>query len=219
MRDLQAQRLNIVFSSELPAGQVLSANRDRRRPEAARQCSGTRPDVRSAPADRAGRPERRPGLRPRQGRTTGRSTGTVVDARTEPFPESSSRARSAARTTDDGSCLRVADLPTGPLPLYVSLVGYGLARPTVDVRANETADVTIPLADGTGTYTEAVTVVGDAFRGSASEVPVQFALTSSEVSDLRGVLTDDPFGPSRRDRGSTGNDFRSEFAISAAIAP
>ena len=33
-----------------------------------------------------------------------------------------------------------------------------------------------PLADGTGTYTESVTVVGDPFRGTSSNVAVQQAL-------------------------------------------
>ena len=222
LRELQAERLNIVFSSELvrPDMRVASepvSTAPRRlldevlRPhglEARSGAGGSLLVVRS----------RRPAtLRSERSGPTGTIAGTVVDARTAtPLPGVVIAVPSLTRetTTDAAGTFSLADLPAGPLALYVSLVGYGLARPTVEVRANATSDLTIPLADGTGTYTEAVTVVGDAFRGTSSDAPVQYALTSSELSDLRGALTDDPFRAIQAlPAVSTGNDFRSEFSI------
>src|SRR5262249_33387608 len=98
--------------------------------------------------------------------------------------------------------------------LYVSLVGYGLARPDVNVADQGTTEITVPLADGTSTYTEAVTVEGDPARVTQSSVAMQQALNSAEIGELRGVLTDDPFRAIQSlPSVSAANDFRSEFSI------
>src|SRR5215207_2953429 len=50
------------------------------------------------------------------------------------------------------------DLPAGHGVLEVSIVGYTLVRRDVDVPAAGTLQLTLPLAAGTGTYTEDVEV-------------------------------------------------------------
>ncbi|HXW06621.1 MAG TPA: TonB-dependent receptor [Vicinamibacterales bacterium] len=105
-------------------------------------------------------------------------------------------------------------VPPGRHTLYVSLVGYALARPGVDVHAGLVSHVTVPLAPGTGAYTETVTVVSDAVRGSAPSVPAAQVLTSGELLELRGVLTDDPLRAVQAlPSVATGDDFRSEFSV------
>jgi hypothetical protein len=96
--------------------------------------------------------------------------------------------------------------------LYVSVVGYGLARRDVPVDAVE--DLTIPLARGSSAYTEAVTVRGDVFRREAPGVPVQQSLDSRDLQELRGVLTDDPGRAIQVLPGvATSDDLRGEFTV------
>jgi len=225
LRELQEQRLNIVFSSELVRPDMRVASEPKSlvprkvldevlRPHALEVRSGPNGSllvVRSRPPSRAPSPRSGP---------TGTIAGKVVDARTAmPLPGVVIAVRDLARETisDAAGSFTLADVPAGSIAMYVSLVGYGLARPIVDVAPHATTEITVPLSDGTGAYTEAVTVVGDPFRGTRSNVAVQQALNSAEISDLRGVLTDDPFRAIQSmPTVSTGNDFRSEFSIRGA---
>jgi hypothetical protein len=225
LRDLQAQRLNIVFSSELVRPEMRVASEPKSDAPRKQLDEVLRPhglEVRSGAGGALLVVRSRKPAAPRHesAAATGGITGTVVDARTAtPLPGVVIAVTGTTRetTTNEAGAFALEDLPVGPLPLFVSLVGYGLARPIVDVAANATTAVTVPLADGTGTYTEAVTVGGDAFRGPAPNVPAQYALTSGDITDLRGVLTDDPFRAMQALPGvSTGNDFRSEFSIRAS---
>jgi len=222
LQELQSQRLNIVFSSELvrPDMRVTTEPKSTTarkmldellRPHGLEARSGPNGSLLVVRSRRAVAP---PNARPE---LAGAIAGKVVDARTGlPLPGVIIAISGLARETTsnaDGT-FAIGDVPPGSISLYVSLVGYGLARPTVEVTSRAATDITIPLADGTGAYTEAVTVVGDTFRGAPSNVAVQQALTSAEISDLRGVLTDDPFRAIQSlPSVSTGNDFRSEFSI------
>jgi len=222
IHELQAAHLKIVFSSELvkPDMRVLqepTATAPRKVLDEVLRPHGL--EARSGPNGlllvvRSRRTE--PPASP-QSESTGRVAGTVVDARTAmPLPGVVVAIPALRRETVSDSSGRfvLAEVPAGSVALHVSLVGYGLARPKVDVTGRETTEVTIPLADGTGTYTESVTVVGDPFRGPSSNVAVQQALTSAEISDLRGVLTDDPFRAIQSlPSVSTDNDYRSEFSV------
>ena len=71
------------------------------------------------------------------------------------------RSGHSARTDEQGGFV-LPGVPAGRQALFVSTIGYALARPVVDVRAGADADVTVPLAEGTGAYTERVTVTGNA---------------------------------------------------------
>src|SRR5829696_9728354 len=57
--------------------------------------------------------------------------------------------------TDAAGSFQLAAVPAGRYKLFVSLVGYALARRDIDVPAAGVS-VTIPLSEGTGGYSETV---------------------------------------------------------------
>ena len=125
-----------------------------------------------------------------------------------------------AVTDGDGRFVLV-DLPPGPRPLVVSLVGYTLARPEVIVPASDDAaaaggggdGVVVPLSPGAGAYTEQLTVRGGESTNRPA-APVEFRMRSADLQELRGVLADDPFRAIQAMPGvATGDDFRAEFSV------
>jgi hypothetical protein len=78
-------------------------------------------------------------------------------------------------------------------------------------------DLTIALSEGTGTYSETVTVTGERFREQERAVPAQQTLGSADILNLRNLLTNDPMRAIQVLPGvTTGDDFRSEFAVRAS---
>jgi hypothetical protein len=148
---------------------------------------------------------------------TGTITGRVVDARTgaglgkvlvlveEGGPST---------LTDERGAFKIAGLAAGARHLFVSVIGYILVRRDVEVVVGGTVDLTIPLSEGTGTYTETVTVAADRFRPSEPGVATQQVLGSADIQNLRGVLADDPLRAVQVLPGvATGDDLRSEFSV------
>ena len=126
---------------------------------------------------------------------TGSIAGSTVDAKTGvALPRVLVVEQGSGRTaqTDDRGHFELRDVPAGTRRLFVSVVGYALVQRDVDVRAGATLDVTIPLSEGTGTYTTTVTVSADLFRAAEPAVAAQQTLGSAEIQNLRGVLADDP---------------------------
>lgn len=148
---------------------------------------------------------------------TGAVAGRIVDAQTgiglekvlvlvEPSGPSTH--------TGTGGAFSLPAVPAGPQRLYVSVVGYILVRRAVTVRPGGTVDMTIPLTEGTGTYTETVTVAADRFRAAEPGVASQQVLGSADIQNLRGVLADDPLRAVQVLPGvATGDDLRSEFSV------
>jgi len=96
----------------------------------------------------------------------------------------------------------------------VSVVGFILVRKTVDVLPASVLEVTIVLTEGTGTYAETVNVTGERFREQEKSVPAQQTLGSADIQNLRSPLTNDPMRAIQVLPGvTTGDDFRSEFAV------
>jgi hypothetical protein len=222
LKELQALHLNIVFGSELVTPEMHVASEPKSTAPRTILDEILRPfglEVRSDPGGALLVIPSRDASAPPTMRSssTGAIAGTVIDARTAlPLSGVMIAVQGLDRTTTTNAqgAFMLSDLPTGPLALYVSLVGYGLARPAVDVGDQATTEITVPLADGTSTYTEAVTVEGDPFHATRSSVAMQQALNSAEISELRGVLTDDPFRAIQSlPSVSAANDFRSEFSI------
>ena len=143
--------------------------------------------------------------------------GVVVDARTgQPL----ARARvtldpgtARAATNDDGRFL-LADVDSGRTRIEVSLVGYALARREIDVPAGASIDLTIPLSEGTGAYTEEVNVSGELFPREEPGVAGQMVIGSAELQNLRSLLADDPMRAVQTLPGVGGSDdFRSDFSV------
>ena len=105
-------------------------------------------------------------------------------------------------------------LPAGSRRLTVSIVGYGLVRREVAVPGGGVVDLLFPLAGGTGTYSETVTVAPERFRRMEPVVAAQQVLDSADLQNLRGVLADDPMRAIQALPGvATGDDLRSEFSV------
>jgi len=142
--------------------------------------------------------------------------GTVVDARDgSPIRQVAVRLENGAstQTTDDGR-FELREVAPGPHELYVSVVDFMLVKRTVTVASSEILELTIPVAPGTGTYTEAVTVrPGTLFDSTPAAVAGQ-SLPSGELQQLRGLITNDPFRAVQvLPSVASGDDLRSEFTV------
>jgi hypothetical protein len=119
-----------------------------------------------------------------------------------------------ATQSDADGAFAIDGVPSGPQRLFVSVVGYILVRRELTVAAGSVVELTIPLSEGTGTYTETVTVVADRFRAAEPAVVAQQTLGSADIQNLRGVLADDPLRAVQVLPGvTTGDDLRSEFSV------
>ena len=148
--------------------------------------------------------------------TTGTLQGTVVDARDgTPLEKVSVRIQDTPLvtiTTSDGRFL-LENVPSGHRELYVSAVDFVLTRRGVEIPAGEVLEITIPIAAGTGTYTETVNVSSAAGADARSAGGGQ-VLRSNELQQLRGVITNDPMRAIHVLPGvATGDDLRSEFSV------
>jgi hypothetical protein len=146
---------------------------------------------------------------------TGTIRGQIVDARDgTPLEKVSVRVHDTERsavTTSDGR-FELYQVPSGPREIYVSAVDFILVRRMVDVPPGGVLDLTIPIAAGTGTYSETVdvsTTTGDRTVSSGTQI-----LRSNELQQLRGVITNDPMRAIHVLPGvTTGDDLRSEFSV------
>lgn len=151
---------------------------------------------------------------PAAAQQTGSITGTIVDARDgTPLEKVSVRVQDtklASMTSGDGR-FQLDGVPAGRRELFVSSIDFILVRRVVDVVAGATIDMTIPIAAGTGTYSETVNVSGGADDSLAA---AQQVLRSNELQQLRGVITNDPMRAIHVLPGvATGDDLRSEFSV------
>ena len=145
---------------------------------------------------------------------TGVVTGTIVDARDgTPLEKVSVRVQDAnlATVTSSDGRFRLEGVPTGRRELFVSSIDFILVRRFVDVTAGDVVDVTIPIAAGTGTYSETVNVSG---ASTEPDSPSEQVLRGNELQQLRGVITNDPMRAIHVLPGvATGDDLRSEFSV------
>jgi hypothetical protein len=146
----------------------------------------------------------------------GKVTGVVLDAATgAPLARVLVVVESTATSVVTGADGRFeVQAPLGPQRLRAAVVGYALAVRDVTVDPTRPVDVTINLAGGTASYTEAVTVSADRFRSADPGAPAQQVLGSADIQNLRGVLADDPLRAVQVLPGvATGDDLRSEFSV------
>jgi TonB dependent receptor-like, beta-barrel/Carboxypeptidase regulatory-like domain/TonB-dependent Receptor Plug Domain len=141
--------------------------------------------------------------------------GRVVDANSGVvMPNVLVRLGDMTVSTDDNGSFAFSDVPAGRQSLYVSTIGYALAKPVVDVKADRITAVTVALAAGAGTYTEKVTVRGERPRSTSELAPSQRSIDSADLQDLRGVLADDPMRAVQAMPGTVAtDDYTSKFSI------
>jgi hypothetical protein len=105
-------------------------------------------------------------------------------------------------------------LSSGTYTLTVSRIGYIFVRRRIEVTFNTIVETTVPLAEGTGTYQETVTVTSDTRPPPELGVSMQHALGSATLQDLRGVVADDPMRAMQALPGvATGDDFQAQFSL------
>ena len=143
--------------------------------------------------------------------------GTVVDATTQaPIKDAQVFLVELARSVLTGADGRFEfpDVRPGTHTLGVSRIGYIYIRRRVPIVSGVTLDITVPLAEGTGTYQETVTVAASARLPSLGGVSSQMVLGSAGHAELRGVVADDPLRAVQALPGvATGDDFQAEFSV------
>ena len=147
---------------------------------------------------------------------TGIIRGTVVDARGgAPVEKVAVRLQDTGQTvtTDDEGRFELTGVAPGTHELYVSAVDFILVKRIVTVSPDAPAVLTIPLSEGTGAFTETITVQGTTER-QEPDVAAEQTLTSRDLQQLRGLVTNDPLRAIQVMPGvATGDDLRSEFTV------
>jgi hypothetical protein len=150
---------------------------------------------------------------------TGSIHGVVVDTEGgAPIEHVSVRVQDTGETTATDASGRFAftAVAAGDHELYVSVVDFILVRRQVQVSGGEDTALTIALAQGSGTYTETVSVVGDG-GARVSSTPAESRVRGIDLQQLSGLLANDPMRAVQTLPGvTTGDDFRSEFAVRGA---
>ena len=120
--------------------------------------------------------------------------GTVVDTEGgSPIEDVSVRLQDtgATTTTDADGRFTFADVPPGDHELYISVVNFLLVTRKLTVPASNAVDVTIALTQGTGTYSESVSVVGAATTRTTA-APSESEVHGIDLQLLSGLLANDP---------------------------
>jgi hypothetical protein len=222
LKDLQGQGLKIVYSSELvrPDMRVGTEPRGRSPRQVLDEILRVH-GLRAAPGPggvllvvRSAQPA--PAPVPPPVPATGGVVGQVTDAMSgTPLEQVRIRIEGTdlVTHTDADGGFRFDAVEAGRRRLQVSVVGYIFVEREIDVTAGTVLSLTVPIAEGTGTYTEEVTVTAEAGPSSGSS-PAEFTIRSGEIQALGGVLTGDPLRAMQAlPAVATGDDFRAEFSV------
>lgn len=120
----------------------------------------------------------------------------------------------ASSLTDTQGRFLLSNVPPGQHVLTVSVVGYVLVRREIEVGEGGSIFVTLPLTEGTGTYTERVEVIGELFRQAEPAVAAQQVIGGTDLQNLRGSVLDDPIRALQVLPGvAATDDLYSEFSV------
>jgi hypothetical protein len=224
LREIQAGGVKLVYSTELVRPELLVVAEPRARAPRKRIDELLKPhglETRDGPngtilvVTRARTPKaaKPPAAAPGAGSIGGRVLDATTAAPLAGVVVEVQTTGHSVRTDDHGRFV-LAGIPAGRHPLFVSTIGYGLARPVVDVRAGARTELDVPLAEGTGAYTERVTVTADPLAVPTAGAPAQETLGSASLQGVRAVLIDDPLRAVQSLPGVAANDdMRSDFSV------
>lgn len=152
-----------------------------------------------------------------QSSPAGTISGVVLETRDGgPVEHVSVRLQETGLTiaTDTSGHFTFSGIPPGTYELYVSVVDFILIKRTVTVAAEQQTDVTIVLAEATGTLSQTVIVTGRAPERPDPEVAAEQTLGRKDLQQLRGLVTNDPLRAIQVLPGvATGDDLRSDFTV------
>lgn len=143
--------------------------------------------------------------------------GRVIDFKTE---EAIAKALVAIRSqqlqaiTDENGRFEMQNVLPGRVDLYVSTVGYGLLKQSIEVQAGVENNVELLLGQEALKHIERVTVTAGPFAPVQPEAPVEHSITNTELKNLSSVILDDPFRAVQSMPGvAANNDAYAQFAV------
>jgi hypothetical protein len=222
LHQLQAAGVKVVYSSELVTPEMRVTAEPRARSPRRMLDELLNPhglEIRNGPNGTllVVKSARRPSRAASVAEAVGDIGGRVLDAKTgAPLEGVLVEVQASGHTarTDSAGNFLLAGVPAGRQSLFVSMIGYALARPDVDVTPNTPAAITVALSEGTGAYTERVTVTGNRLADTGPAAPAQQTLGSAGLQAVRMVLVDDPLRAVQALPGVAANDdFRSDFSV------
>lgn len=141
--------------------------------------------------------------------------GQVVDARTAaPVVDARVTLAELARDAITGADGRFdfRAVAPGSYTLTISRIGYAFVRRRIQIAADAGVELVVPLAEGTDTYQERITVTAPTAADPASGA--MRTLGSAALQELRGIAADDPMRAVQALPGvATGDDFQAEFSV------
>ncbi|MEI8298691.1 MAG: carboxypeptidase regulatory-like domain-containing protein [Pseudomonadota bacterium] len=150
--------------------------------------------------------------------------GVVLDLRThEPLTHVLVAIRSQDRTgsTDERGHFSLTGLSPGDIEVYVSSVGYGVAKKQIGLKPGAVSNLEISLGQeaikAMPAVLEEVVVSARPFAAPDSSAMSAYTLDNTELQNLSTVLANDPFRAVANLPGVTANnDFYSQFAVRGA---
>ena len=146
--------------------------------------------------------------------------GRVIDFKTE---EAIGKALVAIRSqhleaiTDEDGRFEIPNVLPGEVDLYVSTVGYGLLKQSIEVAAGVENNVELLLGQEALKHVERVTVTAGPFAPIQAEAPVEHLITNTELKNLSPVMLDDPMRAVQSMPGvAADNDWYAQFAVRGA---
>jgi hypothetical protein len=143
--------------------------------------------------------------------------GRVSDLQTgEPIAKAlvAIRSQQLRAITGENGEFEIHDVLPGRVDMYVSTVGYGLLKQSLELQAGVENQFDLTLGQETLKHTETVVVNAGSFAHVQTEAPVEQLITSAELKNLSTVMFDDPM---RAVQGLPGvaadNDAYAQFSV------
>jgi hypothetical protein len=127
------------------------------------------------------------------------------------------RSQQVQATTDENGQFEMHNLLPGTVELYVSTVGYGLLKQSMDLQPGGDNTVELLLGQEALKHTEHMTVTSRPFAPVRPEAPVEYSITATELKNLSTAMIDDPFrAVQSMPAVAANNDAYAQFAVRAS---